>query len=113
MGTPVKRARCAVNELESRAGAISRFAGFEARANDVLILRMGGHVSKVRQNRTFVAGFLAVTSNAGHADHDLVGPPGTTSGVACSVLADCLFERMPTSWCGQSAVVGRRCGIVG
>jgi hypothetical protein len=73
---------------------------------------MGGHVSKVRQNRTFVAGFLAVTSNARHADHDLVGPLGTTSGVACSVLADCLFRTHAhvLVWSIQS---GRRCGIVG
>ena len=36
MGIPRKCARGAVNELESRAGATPRFAGFEARANDVL-----------------------------------------------------------------------------
>ena len=93
-------------------------------------------MSQKCQNRTFVAGFLAITSNArrtpqrplsclaprapaflldgfrGIADM-IVGPPGTHPPewlVAFWPIA--FFERMPTSWCGQSST-GRRCGIVG
>ena len=82
---------------------------FEIEPENIILvaLRVFEFSHRLGQNRTFVAGFLAITSPLscltpqapafsldgfrGIADM-IASPPGTTSGVARIVLADCLFR---------------------
>src|SRR5262245_28717754 len=119
-------------------GHLQTFPSGQARSVLLLeadMISLDGHVG-LGQNRTFVAGFL--TSNARHAERSNDRCPvlphrprlsrstasaGSPTMISWAHLAQppewlvafwpiAFFERMPTSWCGQSST-GRRCGIVG